>query len=107
MSIRKYAVLVTVMALTALSPALLAQDPKEAEGKALFNERCHACHELSTITVKSSTSEEWNEVVTRMISYGAQVTEPEKEKIVTYLAKTYGPDRTAAAPSDGSVEQHN
>jgi len=91
--------LVGVLAIAALSPALMAQDPKEGEGKELFSERCHVCHELTTVTVRRGTGQEWREIVDRMISYGAQVSEPEKETIVGYLTNNYGPDGAAAASS--------
>lgn len=106
MSIRKHAILGTVIAMAALSPALMAQDPKEGEGKEIFSERCHACHELNTVTVLRNSNEQWQEIVSRMISYGAQVSEPEKETIVSYLTKNYGPDKSAAN-THAPAQQHN
>lgn len=91
--------LIGVMAIAAVSPALMAQDPPAPAGKNVMEQRCHACHELTTITARRGSTEEWREIVQRMVSYGAQVTEPEQEELVGYLSKTYGSDQAGSAPA--------
>jgi cytochrome c5 len=58
---------------------------------ALLQERCRVCHSLDRVTQSKLTSAQWDQVVTQMISKGAQLTDAEKQALVAYLAKTYGP----------------
>jgi len=40
---------------------------------------------------RGMTSQQWDQVVTRMINRGAKLTDAEKSVLVDYLAKTHGP----------------
>jgi cytochrome c5 len=61
------------------------------DGATLLQTRCTACHSLDRVTQAKKTSAQWDQTVTRMISQGAQLTDAEKQVLVEYLAKTYGP----------------
>lgn len=83
--------------------ALLAQDPAVPAGKALFETKCHTCHELSAATDQRLSGPDWAAVVHRMIeANGAELTEPEAQQIIAYLTTTYG--NGAPAPT-GSGQQ--
>lgn len=93
------AVLAGAFVLAACSPASSKPDsgqPSTGEtaalsGDQLIAERCTVCHNVDLITQSSSSSDQWEALVTRMISKGAQLTDAEKAVLVEYLAKTYGP----------------
>ena len=78
-------------------PEVAAGDAKA--GEQLFAQRCNGCHVLETVTALRATREEWHEIVERMVMNGAQVTEPEMEAIVSYLASAYGPEAAETTKS--------
>jgi mono/diheme cytochrome c family protein len=59
-------------------------------GERLIAERCNACHTIDSVLVRRATPEEWQEIIDRMVTYGAQVTDVEVKAIVSYLAAQYG-----------------
>jgi mono/diheme cytochrome c family protein len=95
------AVVIAGLAAGLVSTGLKAQDPKTAPGKDLFEQRCHTCHELNTVTVQRLSADDWRTTVQRMIMNGAQLTEPESEQIIAYLTKMYGPE---TSPSTASAD---
>ncbi len=62
-----------------------------AEGRLLLEDRCVACHSLDRVESAGKSREAWLETVNRMVDYGAQLSDAEKEVLVDYLAETYGP----------------
>jgi hypothetical protein len=85
--------------LTALPTAFLptapvhAQDLPDGAGKDLVMKVCTVCHELTRITSKKWTKEQWNDTVDKMAARGAKASDEEFETIVTYLAKYFSPDQ--------------
>jgi len=61
------------------------------DGATLLDTRCSACHSADKPKKEKETHEQWEKIVTRMISKGAKLTDAEKKVLVDYLAKTYGP----------------
>jgi cytochrome c5 len=61
------------------------------DGQTLLNERCSVCHNLNRVTSQRLTAAQWNQIVSRMVQNGAQLTAAEQQVLVEYLAKTYGP----------------
>lgn len=82
-----------------LSTGVTAQEAENGPGKEIFVQHCTRCHELTNATVRHSPEGEWREIVDRMITYGAVMTVAEKAKLVSYLAKNYGPKGAASASS--------
>ena len=80
--------------LTAFLPvaSVQAQDLPEGAGKDLVTKVCTVCHELTRITSKKRTKEEWSDTVDKMAARGAMATDAEFETIVTYLAKNFAKD---------------
>jgi mono/diheme cytochrome c family protein len=56
----------------------------EVDGGAILQRTCQQCHELATAS-KKLDSEEWDAVVTRMMSYGARLTPADRQKLIDYL----------------------
>jgi cytochrome c5 len=59
------------------------------DGKTLLETRCTTCHDLSRVTNKSKTLEEWRATVERMVDKGADLNADEQEILIQYLAETY------------------
>jgi cytochrome c5 len=89
----------TILPVFLAAVSLHAQDLPDGAGKDLVMNVCTVCHELTRITSKKRTKEEWSDTVDKMASRGAKATDEEFDKIVTYLAKYFG--------KDGSSEKNN
>jgi cytochrome c5 len=62
-----------------------------SDGQVLLNDRCTVCHNLNRVTSLKNTADQWDQIVSRMVQNGAQLTAAEQKVLVDYLAKTYGP----------------
>ena len=70
-----------------------AQDLPDGAGKDLVMNVCMVCHELTRITSKKKTKEEWNDTVDKMAARGAKASDEEFDTIVNYLTKYFGKDQ--------------
>lgn len=59
------------------------------DGKSLLESRCTECHDLTRVTTKTKTLEEWQTTVSRMVNNGAVLSAEEQTLLVEYLAETY------------------
>jgi cytochrome c5 len=57
----------------------------QADGAAVLQRTCQQCHELA-VASKKGDSEDWNAVVTRMMTYGAKLTPDDRQKLIEYLS---------------------
>jgi hypothetical protein len=63
----------------------------ETAGRAILERACTGCHSLNGIDHYSYDSEDpYRELVSKMVSYGATLSEAEKATLIQYLFKTYG-----------------
>jgi len=62
-----------------------------ADGATLLEERCTICHGLNRVTQSQKTRDEWEQSVIRMVEQGARLDSDEQERLIDYLAETYGP----------------
>jgi cytochrome c2 len=76
----------------AIASAVLAQDVQkdQVDAKALFENKCSACHSIDRSKSKKKTASAWADIVKRMRRRGAAVTDQEAKIIVDYLAENYG-----------------
>jgi len=88
----KRARLATILTAFLLAASVEAQDLPNGPGKDLVMNVCTVCHELTRITSKMKTKEEWGDTVDKMASRGAKASDEEFETIVAYLAKYFGKD---------------
>jgi cytochrome c2 len=65
------------------------ETPAALDGKALVQERCTKCHDLTRIQQAKRTPDLWKATVQRMMGHGAQLTQAEQDAVIAYLAKTY------------------
>lgn len=61
----------------------------------LLTQRCTRCHDLSVVSARRASAEEWHQILERMLTNGAQMSDDELETIVSYLARTQGPESPA------------
>jgi mono/diheme cytochrome c family protein len=91
--ILKRGTLASILTAFLLAASVQAQDLPEGAGKALVTKVCTVCHEVTRITSKKRTKEEWSDTVDKMAARGARATDEEFETIVTYLAKNFAKDQ--------------
>jgi quinohemoprotein amine dehydrogenase alpha subunit-like protein len=82
----------TTLAAFLAASSLDAQDLPDGAGKNLVMKVCTVCHELTRITSKRRTKDQWSDTVDKMAARGAKASDEEFEVIVTYLAKYFGTD---------------
>ena len=66
-------------------PAAEGQGEEDAAMEALIAEKAAGNHTLNFILSQDFTREEWEETLDRMIGYGAQISEEEKQQIIDWL----------------------
>ena len=59
--------------------------PEDAKIEALITEKLQNHHDMTRILTAQHTREEWNATLDRMISYGAVMTDAEKQQIIDWL----------------------
>jgi mono/diheme cytochrome c family protein len=77
-------------------------DLPDGPGKAAVLENCSACHALELITSKRRSSDEWAQIVNRMISNGAPMSEDQYKEVVAYLGTHLGTAPAADAKANSS-----
>ncbi len=63
----------------------------EARGKEIFENQCLICHEADLTEQQRLSRQGWVREVEKMVRWGATVTDAEKEPLVDYLFKNFGP----------------
>jgi mono/diheme cytochrome c family protein len=91
----KRGTLASIVTALLLAASIQAQELPEGAGKDLVTKVCTVCHEVTRITSKKRTKEEWSDTVDKMAARGAKATDEEFETIVTYLAKNFPKDQAA------------
>jgi cytochrome c5 len=59
------------------------------QGDQIMQAVCTVCHSSDRIMNSHKTQAEWQTTVDRMISYGALLTDSEKQVLIKYLSETY------------------
>jgi len=65
------------------------QAPAALDGKALLQEHCTVCHDLTRVESKNKSEADWKATVERMVGKGAKLNPAEQEAVIKYLALTY------------------
>jgi competence protein ComEA len=78
--------------LTGVLVAIAAQDDSlpQGRGKDVFMKMCVNCHGLDQATSQKYTKSHWREVVTDMMSRGAEGSDEDATAVVSYLARNFG-----------------
>jgi mono/diheme cytochrome c family protein len=79
------------------SGAASAQELPKGEGSEIVLNACTMCHGADVIVSQRRSSEEWSQVVARMVGNGANLTDDQYKTVVAYLSKTLGTDTAPSA----------
>lgn len=90
-----------------LSGSALAQERREqplpdGDGKELVAFACSQCHGLRETQILRDGEKGWEEVVNRMVLYGAQLSPSEADRVTHYLATELGPGKDVMQGGTGS-----
>jgi competence protein ComEA len=72
-----------------LSLILIAQSLPDGAGKDLVEVICSSCHTTERLLTKQWTKPEWQAKVLEMLQEEPDVTQPERDKIVDYLSRSF------------------
>jgi mono/diheme cytochrome c family protein len=89
------------------SGSALAQERREqplpdGDGKELVAFACSQCHGLRETQILRDGEKAWEEVVNRMVLYGAQLSPSEADRVTHYLATELGPGKDVMQGGTGS-----
>jgi hypothetical protein len=60
---------------------------------------CTACHNVSRITEQHLTRQQWSDQLVKMEALGAVVDAADRDAMLTYLTKNFGPQKGAPKKS--------
>ena len=67
-------------------------DLPEGKGKDVVEDTCTDCHSLHRIKIQRLDEEGWKNILREMTENGAAIDPDDRDTIVEYLAKNFGPD---------------
>ncbi len=65
--------------------------PGDERGGQIFEEKCLVCHEADLTEQQRLSRQGWTREVEKMVRWGAVVSDAEKEPLVDYLFRNFGP----------------
>lgn len=71
----------------------------------LLNTRCTMCHSTDLITQQRLNESKWRTEIEKMIRWGAYLSPPEEDLLVSYLASRYHPDAPDIVRDEGKDAQ--
>jgi len=60
---------------------------------------CTSCHNVSRITEQHLSREQWSEQLDKMEGLGAVIEDSDRNAMLSYLTKNFGPEKGAAKPA--------
>jgi Quinohemoprotein amine dehydrogenase A, alpha subunit, haem binding len=66
--------------------------------KAKVEAACYACHSADIIVQQRLTPKQWTASVEKMIRWGAVVPEKDKQPVIDYLSRHFGPANKSYKP---------
>lgn len=75
----------------------------DGPGAAIVQSRCIICHETDLIRSQRLSRAGWGREIDKMIRWGAQVPDADREPLLTYLA-AFGPAPVKTAPASAAGE---
>jgi cytochrome c5 len=69
----------------------------DGQGKELVEGGCALCHGLDRVAATKRTKDQWQNIVNRMIFFGAPISSDQATTVVAYLSTSFSPDSAAAA----------
>jgi mono/diheme cytochrome c family protein len=79
----------------------------DAPGRTAITETCMQCHGVDVIIARRRTPDEWSQVVSQMIGYGASLTDEQYKSIVSYLSENFDSSKAASSsPATTDPDTH-
>ncbi len=67
-------------------------------GKTTADNGCLKCHSADVLRQQRLNEKQWGASVTKMVGWGAEVPEAQRDELIAYLAKNFGPDNDRFKP---------
>lgn len=84
--------------------AVAAQSLPEGPGRDLVQAICSSCHDTERLTTKHWSKTEWQAKVLEMLQEEPDVTQPERDQIVQYLARAFPPSAKVNVNESAAAE---
>lgn len=68
------------------------KESQDHPAELLVMQKCIMCHDLTIVMARRGTVDDWKEILARMVTYGAQVSDEEIASIIDYLSVANGPE---------------
>ena len=66
---------------------------------------CTQCHNASRITEQHMTRQQWSDQLEKMEGLGAVIPDADRNAILNYLTRNFGPEKGTAKGADKSAEK--
>ena len=83
--------LITVLLASLITPGTQFKPLPAGNGKAEVESACYACHSADMLVQQRLTEKQWTAEVEKMTRWGAAVRAEDKDVIIAYLARNFGP----------------
>ncbi|MEO8383284.1 MAG: hypothetical protein ABI779_26745, partial [Acidobacteriota bacterium] len=83
--------LITLLLAVLPVPGTQFRSLPDGAGKAETEAACYACHSADMLVQQRLTEKQWTATVEKMTRWGAEVPPANKQPIIDYLSKRYGP----------------
>jgi cytochrome c5 len=70
----------------------------DGAGKAAAEAACLSCHSSDIIRQQRLTKAQWTGTLTKMVNWGTVIPEDQRDVLLEYLAKNFGPDNASFQP---------
>ena len=67
-------------------------------GKAAADTGCLKCHSADILRQQRLNEKQWGANVTKMVGWGAEVPDANRDELIAYLVKNFGPDNDRFKP---------
>jgi len=64
----------------------------DTKGKAEIEHACYTCHSPDLLAQQRLTPKQWTATVEKMMRWGAELKESDKQVVIDYLSRHFGPD---------------
>jgi mono/diheme cytochrome c family protein len=85
-------VLIAMLLAALAAPGTQFKQLPDGKGKAEVESACYACHSADMLVQQRLTEKQWTATVEKMTRWGAAVKPEDKDVVVAYLARHFGPE---------------
>jgi len=98
-------ILLVIAILAALPmPGTQFKQLPEGKGKAEVEAACYACHSADLLAQQRLTPKQWTATMDKMIRWGAEAKESDKQMMIDYLSRHFGPENRFTPATTATVK---